>query len=162
MHAQIMIHVLPDAVEIGVWAATLIMHHCSLKPVVIIAVHVLNPPTPFSSLTHSQGFRWHVEEERCFHKRGWLLCRWSLPVSVISVIWLVFAAVIFTLPTIYPITGENFNYAAAVVGGAGLVVTIAWVLSARFWFTGPRIDVDNSDAVKTKYWVTDPPRKVRP
>lgn len=89
-----------------------------------------------------------------------MLCRWGLPVSVVSLIWLVFAAVIFTFPTRYPITGENCNYAAAVVGGVSVGVTIAWVLSARFWFTGPRVDVDNSDAVKTKYWVTDPPRKV--
>ena len=90
-----------------------------------------------------------------------MLCRWSFPVSIISIIWLVFAAVIFTLPTRYPVTRGNFNYAAAVVGGVCLVVTLAWVLSARFWFTGPRTDVDNSDAVKTKYWVTDPPRRVR-
>ena len=56
-------------------------------------------------------------------------------------------------------TGANFNFAFVAVGGASVVVTLVWVLSARFWFTGPRTDVDNSDAVKTRYWISDPPRK---
>ena len=103
-------------------------------------------PFPHSSLTHCQGCLWHVEKE-LFHKPEWLLCRWSFLVSVISVLWLLFAAVIFTLPTRYPVTEESFNYAPAVVGGVCLVVTLAWVLSTRFWFIGPRSDVgcQNSD-----------------
>ena len=88
-----------------------------------------------------------------------LIRRWSAVVSFVSLVWLTFAAVIFTFPQKFPIRGENFNFASVAVGGVVVVVTLAWVLSARFWFTGPRIDVDNSDAVKTKYWITDPPRK---
>lgn len=88
-----------------------------------------------------------------------LWCRWGRPIGFISLVWLVFAAVIFTLPQKYPLTGANFNFASVAVGGACVVIIAAWVLSAQFWFTGPRLDVDNSDAVRTKYWITDPPKK---
>ena len=87
------------------------------------------------------------------------VCRWGPLVSLASFLWLIFAAVIFTLPTKFAITGGNFNYAPVAVGGVCLIATLAWVLSASNWFNGPRIDVDNSDAVRTKYWITDPPRK---
>ena len=78
----------------------------------------------------------------------------------VAVTWLLFASAIFMLPIVYPITTENFNYAPVAVGGVLLAALVAWVLSARHWFSGPIIDVDNSDAVKTKYWVTDPPKRV--
>ncbi|KAL0027156.1 hypothetical protein WJX79_010857 [Trebouxia sp. C0005] len=87
------------------------------------------------------------------------LGRWSIPMDVVAVLWLSFASAIFMLPLAYPITTTNFNYAPAAVGGILLLALSAWILSARRWFSGPRTDVDNSDAVKTKYWVTDPPRK---
>ena len=79
--------------------------------------------------------------------------------GVVAVVWLLFASAIFMLPLVYPITTANLNYAPAAVGGILLLAFSAWILSARHWFSGPRTDVDNSDAVKTKYWVTDPPRK---
>lgn len=52
---------------------------------------------------------------------------------------------------------ENFNFTPVVLGGVLLLATLSWMLSARFWFTGPRVDVDNSDLVRIKYWVLDPP-----
>ena len=79
--------------------------------------------------------------------------------GVVAVVWLLFASAIFMLPLVYPITTANLNYAPAAVGGILLLAFSAWILSARHWFSGPRTDVDNSDAVNTKYWVTDPPRK---
>lgn len=78
----------------------------------------------------------------------------------VAVSWLLFASAIFMLPVVYPITTKNSNYAPVAVGGILLAAFIAWVSSARNWFSGPIIDVDNSDAVKTKYWVTDPPKRV--
>ena len=88
-----------------------------------------------------------------------LSCRWSPYIHLVSLLWLMFAAVTFTLPQEYPITGNNFNAAPAAIIALLILTSAAWVLSARFWFTGPRIDVDNSDAVKAKYWITDHPRR---
>ncbi|DBA70637.1 TPA: hypothetical protein ACH3X2_012020 [Trebouxia sp. C0005] len=87
------------------------------------------------------------------------LGRWSIPNAAVACIWLLFASAIFMLPQAFPVTGNNNNYTAAAVGTILLASLTAWLVSARHWFSGPRIDVDNSDAVRVKYWVTDPPRK---
>jgi amino acid permease (GABA permease) len=73
-------------------------------------------------------------------KRGpWHLGRWSKPVGIIAVIWVVFITILFMLPAASPVTWKTFNYTvfavAAVVGFAG----IWWLVSARKWFTGPKV-----------------------
>ena len=85
-------------------------------------------------------------------------CRWSFSVGLIAFIWLMFTSVIFMLPGIYPITSVTLNYAPVAIGGVLLLIAAAWVLSAQFWFSGPKIEVDNSDIVKVNYWISDPPR----
>jgi amino acid permease (GABA permease) len=73
-------------------------------------------------------------------KRGpWHLGRWSRPIGIIACLWVIFITILFMLPTVSPITVSNFNYTVfaviAVVGFAG----IWWLVSARKWFTGPRV-----------------------
>jgi amino acid permease (GABA permease) len=73
-------------------------------------------------------------------KRGpWHLGRWSKPVGIIAVIWVVIITILFMLPQVGPITATTFNYSVVavlvVIGFAG----IYWLVSARKWFTGPRV-----------------------
>jgi amino acid transporter len=73
-------------------------------------------------------------------KRGpWHLGRWSYVVGTIAVIWVVFITILFMLPTGSPIGWGNFNYTVvavvAVIGFAG----IYWLVSAKNWFTGPKV-----------------------
>ena len=74
-----------------------------------------------------------------FVRGPWHLGRWSKPIGIVSVAWVVIITVLFMLPTASPITWSNFNYTViavvAVLGFAG----IYWVVSARKWFTGPRV-----------------------
>ena len=60
-------------------------------------------------------------------------------VVIIAVVWVVFITILYMLPLAGPIGLKTFNYAvvavAVVVGFAG----IWWVVSARNWFTGPRV-----------------------
>jgi amino acid permease (GABA permease) len=74
-----------------------------------------------------------------FQRGPWHLGRWSRPIGIISIIWVIFITILFMLPTVSPITVANFNYTVfavvAVVGFAG----IWWLVSARTWFTGPRV-----------------------
>jgi amino acid permease (GABA permease) len=74
-----------------------------------------------------------------FQRGPWHLGRWSSTVGVIAITWVVFITILFVLPTASPITMKTFNYAivalAAVIGYAG----IYWLVSARKWFTGPRV-----------------------
>ncbi len=74
-----------------------------------------------------------------FQPGPWQLGRWSRPIGIISVAWVVIIVVLFMLPTASPVTGKDFNYTvvavAAVLGFAG----IWWLVSARTWFTGPKV-----------------------
>jgi len=74
-----------------------------------------------------------------FRPGPWSLGRWSRPVGIIACIWVVFITILFVLPTASPITVKDFNYAIValliVIGYAG----IYWMVSAKNWFTGPRV-----------------------
>ncbi|MFF7412858.1 amino acid permease [Streptomyces lydicus] len=71
-------------------------------------------------------------------KRGpWHLGRWSKPVGVIAVSWVVIITVLFMLPQLSPVTIETFNYAPVTVGVVLLFAGIWWLVSARKWFLNP-------------------------
>ena len=74
-----------------------------------------------------------------FRPGPWQLGRWSRPIGIIACVWVAFIFVLFMLPTVSPITRTNFNYTvvavAVVLGFAG----IWWLVSARNWFTGPKV-----------------------
>jgi amino acid permease (GABA permease) len=73
-------------------------------------------------------------------KRGpWHLGRWSYVVGWTAVVWVVIIFFLFMLPQVGPITFTTFNYAViavlAVIGFAG----VYWLVSARHWFKGPKV-----------------------
>jgi amino acid permease (GABA permease) len=74
-----------------------------------------------------------------FQRGPWHLGRWSKPIGIIAVVWIVFISILFLLPTAFPISGTNFNYTPVaflvVLGGT----TIWWVVSANRWFKGPKV-----------------------
>jgi amino acid permease (GABA permease) len=74
-----------------------------------------------------------------FQRGPWHLGRWSKPIGIIACLWVVFITILFILPTASPITVADFNYTivalAVVIGYAG----IYWMVSAKNWFTGPRV-----------------------
>jgi hypothetical protein len=47
--------------------------------------------------------------------------------------------ILFMLPQASPINFTTFNYAVVAVAAVLGFATLYWVLSARKWFTGPRI-----------------------
>jgi uncharacterized membrane protein len=51
----------------------------------------------------------------------------------------VFIAILFMLPEFSPINRDNFNYAPIAVGVVLLYAGIYWLVSARKWFTGPKV-----------------------
>jgi amino acid permease (GABA permease) len=74
-----------------------------------------------------------------FQRGPWHLGKWSRPVGVVAVLWVVFITVLFMLPQASPVTAKTFNYTPiavlVVLGFAG----IWWLVSARKWFTGPKV-----------------------
>ena len=80
-----------------------------------------------------------LRQGESFQRGPWHLGRWSYIVGTIAVIWVVFITILFMLPTASPITWKTFNYTVVavivVLGFAG----IYWLVSARNWFTGPKV-----------------------
>src|SRR6266567_2358568 len=74
-----------------------------------------------------------------FQRGPWHLGRWSTPVGVIAVTWVVIITILFMLPTVSPITATNFNYTIVAVAAVPGFAGIYWLVSARQWFTGPRV-----------------------
>ncbi len=80
-----------------------------------------------------------------FQPGPWSLGKWSAPIGWIAVAWVVLITILFMLPQFGPVTSggtldlNTFNYAVVavvvVIGYAG----IYWLVSARKWFTGPKV-----------------------
>lgn len=77
-----------------------------------------------------------------FRKGPFHLGRLSIVVGWIGVTWGCFISVVLVLPTIYPVTNTNFNYAPVLLGGTTVLALLAWAVSARKWFKGPVRNVD--------------------
>jgi amino acid permease (GABA permease) len=75
-----------------------------------------------------------------FQPGPWQLGRWSRPVGTIAVIWIVFIAILFLLPSLAPgNTLASFNFAPVAVGVVVLYSGGYWLLSAKNWFKGPKV-----------------------
>jgi amino acid permease (GABA permease) len=79
----------------------------------------------------------------------WQLGRWSRPVGIIAVSWIVFIAILFCLPQAAP--GNNFttfNYAPVAVGVVLLFSGGWWLISAKNWFKGPKVQGSADELAK--------------
>jgi amino acid transporter len=72
----------------------------------------------------------------------WNLGRWSKLVGTIAVVWVVFICIVLMLPQFAPAGNKLIDYlnfapvaVAVVIGFAG----IYWLVSARKWFKGPKV-----------------------
>jgi amino acid permease (GABA permease) len=74
-----------------------------------------------------------------FRPGPWQLGRWSRPIGVVAVGWVAFIAVLFMLPQASPVTRSTFNYAPVAVLVVLGFASVWWLVSARHWFTGPRV-----------------------
>jgi amino acid transporter len=74
-----------------------------------------------------------------FRRGPWHLGRWSRPIGIVAVVWVVFITILFMLPTVSPVDATTFNYTPiavlVVLGFAG----VWWQVSAKNWFTGPKV-----------------------
>ena len=80
-----------------------------------------------------------LRQGEAFEPGPWHLGRWSRPIGIVAIGWVAFITVLFMLPTASPVTRLTFNYTPVavlvVLGFAG----IWWIVSARHWFTGPKV-----------------------
>jgi amino acid permease (GABA permease) len=85
-----------------------------------------------------------------FVRGPWHLGRWSKPIGIIAITWVVIITVLFMLPTASPIKWANFNYTVVAVVAVLGFAWIYWLVSARKWFTGPKVQgsVEELEAIE--------------
>ncbi len=90
-----------------------------------------------------------------FEAGPWNLGRWGKPIGIVATIWVALIFVLFMLPPAYPVTVDSFNYTpvafVVVLGGAGLW----WVLSARKWFKGPKVQGTEEELAAVEHELQD-------
>jgi amino acid permease (GABA permease) len=103
--------------------------YAAVTSIAVIGLYIAYVIPTFLRLRQGEGFA-----------RGpWHLGRWSTLIGTIAVCWVLFITVLFMLPTTSPVTSKSFNYTPiavlVVLGFAG----IWWLVSARRWFSGPKV-----------------------
>jgi amino acid permease (GABA permease) len=79
-----------------------------------------------------------------FKPGPWNLGKWSKPVGTIAVVWVVFICIMLMMPQLSP-GGlglkeiDALNYAPVAVGIVIGFAGLYWLLSARKWFKGPKV-----------------------
>jgi amino acid permease (GABA permease) len=80
-----------------------------------------------------------VRAGKKFKPGPWNLGKWGVLNGTIATIWVIIICILLLLPQLKPITKTNFNYAPVAVLAVIGFATIYWLVSAKNWFTGPRV-----------------------
>ena len=73
------------------------------------------------------------------------LGRYSIFVGWVAVLWVTTITILFCLPVRYPVDTQSLNYTPVAVGGVLVLALAYWFISARRWFKGPQINLDDSN-----------------
>lgn len=69
------------------------------------------------------------------------LGRFGVIINVITVIWISFAIVLFTMPTAIPVTPVTMNYASVVFAGFTFISAIWYAVWGRTNYRGPKVSI---------------------
>ncbi len=71
----------------------------------------------------------------------WNLGKRSKAIGWTAVCYVAVIAVLFAAPVFYPVwnKGLNFNFTAPILIGSAILVALWWAVSAKNWFTGPKV-----------------------
>lgn len=72
-----------------------------------------------------------------FTQSEWNLGGYSKLVAWIALMWSTFAITVLSLPQVFGVTSQNFNYAPVMLV---IIISLAlgsWFFSAKYWFKGP-------------------------
>jgi amino acid transporter len=73
----------------------------------------------------------------------WSLGKWSTPIGTIAIVWVIIITILFFAPAFYPwTTAVDINWAGPVFAAVMATVFIWYGVSARKWFTGPKMQGD--------------------
>lgn len=80
-----------------------------------------------------------------FRPGPWNLGRFSIPIGIVASAFVALMVPILCLPSV---TGSDlsldlFNWTCVVYGGPMVLIMIWWMVSARKWFKGPKVNIDH-------------------
>ncbi|KAK6440478.1 GABA/polyamine transporter [Oleoguttula sp. CCFEE 5521] len=80
-----------------------------------------------------------------FRPGPWNLGRFSIPIGVVASAFVALMVPILCLPSVTgsDLDASGMNWTAVVYGGPMVLIMIWWVVSARKWFTGPKVNVQH-------------------
>jgi amino acid transporter len=82
---------------------------------------------------------------KTFEPGPWNLGKWSKPIGIIAVVWVVIITILFFAPAFYPwTTFADINWSGPVFVVVMAIVAIWYAVSAKNWFTGPKIQGSES------------------
>jgi amino acid transporter len=74
---------------------------------------------------------------------------WSVPLGIISCIWLLGTTCLFFFPTSYPITAKSMNWVIVVVFGCAIILALNWQYNSQYSFKGPPRHKEQHDLLPT-------------
>ncbi|CAO3626288.1 unnamed protein product [Mucor hiemalis] len=72
------------------------------------------------------------------------LGRFSIPLNIISVVWVCFFGVILCIPSVSPVTPETFNWSSVMISGVMIFSLFFWFISGRHNYKGTNITNDDN------------------
>jgi amino acid transporter len=72
------------------------------------------------------------------------LGRFSVPLNIISVIWVSFFMIILCFPSISPVVPETMNWASLMIGAVMIFSLFFWFISGRKNYKGSHDTTDNA------------------
>lgn len=77
-----------------------------------------------------------------FEPGPWHLGKFSTAVNVWACVWTLFVSIIFILPTILPVQGDNMNYAIVFLGAILVFSAVFWYATGKNYYTGPLTETE--------------------
>jgi amino acid transporter len=80
-----------------------------------------------------------IQKRRLVDGAPFHLGKFGYVINIITVIWIILAIVIFTMPTAIPVSPSSMNYASVLFVFSAVVSLIWYIIQGRKHFTGPPI-----------------------
>ncbi|KAJ3111957.1 hypothetical protein HK100_002495 [Physocladia obscura] len=118
----------------------------------IVCLPSLGSSTAFTALTsigtvglyvsYSIPIFFRVYHLKYFNRGRWNVGAFGPIIACVAVIWVAFVAVALLIPTSNPnpFVASLFNWAIVELGIVLMLLTVYWLLFARHWFKGPKLD----------------------
>ena len=129
--------------EVQIWAIVLVtLVNCALGCIYFGSTAAFNSFTGVATICLSTSYCVPiavslVRKRELVKASPFSLGKFGAIINGITIVWIVFAVVIFCMPVVIPVTPASMNYASVVFMFFALVSAIWYVVYARHHFTGP-------------------------